>query len=137
MIVGSFNILFKVVIIMPKYETTMKIKPRRDNYLKVHGVRAVLELVFYRAKDSDIVERALEFLTHVKERRKARRPFLTSEWESYLTEKDLTQSQYYNVYSRLLGAGLIRVERRKVVDCEDYSSFLSEVATIWDRWRAI
>jgi len=122
---------------MPKYETTLKIKPRRENYLKANGIRAIFELIFYRAGDSDIVERALEFLEYLKERRKARKPFMNSEWESYMAEKGLTQSQYYSVYSRLLGAGLIRVETGKVVDCEDFSSFLGEVATIWDRWRAI
>jgi len=122
---------------MPKYETTLKVKPRRENYLRVNGIRAVLELLFYRARDTDIVERALEFLEYVKERRKSRRPFLNSEWETYMEMKGLTQSQYYSVYSRLLGAGLIRVERGQVCDCEDFSSFLGEVATIWDRWRAI
>ena len=120
---------------MAKYETTLKIKPGREEYLRANGLDAILELLFYKA-DLTMIQRARAFLEYVKERRKGKKPYLRSEWEDYLKKENLTQGQYYSFYNRLLGAGLIRIDRGQVYDSEEFATFFSTIMAIWNAWRA-
>jgi len=121
---------------MKEIEKSAKIKVKKGEFPE--GIQELMENIFW--KESSLAKRALEFLRHVKRWDRKGSPYKVSEWESYCTRKDLSQSSYHNMLKRLRRAGMVKKEYNKVEGeheiklSRDFSDQLYQMGEIWDKF---
>ena len=88
----------------------------------VKTVDGLLHSLFW--KQPQLAGKACELLDYIKEWGRSETPYRVSQWETYCTRNNLTQSQYHNILKRLRRAGLII--KRYNNTAKDHELFLSE-----------
>lgn len=116
-----------------KTETTIKLKPRREDILIGKGLDGIFDLVFYRKPSLGII--ATKFVEDVIRRQKEANAISISEWHDWIRENRVTQGQFYSVINKLTGIGMIRRERGQYSVSNDFSRTLNMMADIWDARR--
>ncbi len=116
-----------------KTETTIKIKPRRDDLLIGKGLEGIFDLLFYRKPSLGLL--ALKFVEYVISRQKLGTPMNISEWQQWIKENDVSQKQFYNITNKLTGVGMLRKEEGVYICSNDFSRTLNMMADIWDARR--
>jgi hypothetical protein len=101
---------------------------------KVDNVDDLLKQLFW--KEPQLPAKARELLDYIKEWGRSETPYRVSQWGTYCTRNNLTQSQYHNILRRLRRAGLITKKYNKAVG--DHELFLSdELAQQLDAMSAV
>jgi len=91
-------------------------------------------------KDPAIAPKAKQLLDYIKEWGRSETPYRVSQWETYCTRNNITQSSYHNILRRLKRAGLIEKKYNPAVGDHElclttrFSTQLNKYAKIWDEY---
>ena len=119
---------------MKKIEKSAKIRIKIGNFPQ--EITDLMEAIFW--KDPNLAKVALTFLEHIKEWGRKGLPYKVTEWKSYCTRKNLSQSTYHNMLKRLRRVGMIKKvynEGEKVHEIKlssDFSNYLFALERGWD-----
>lgn len=86
-------------------------------------------------QDNNTADRGQKFLMMVEERSKSGNPIRIEEWESIMKELDVGRSSFYAMRNKLLGAGLIRIQKGEINLSGIFSIDLMDIAKWW--WTAV
>ena len=118
----------------PRTATTLKVRSKSE-YAISHSRNPYHELMLRLFQEEATAERGGRFLTLVEERQKSGSPLKTREWESLLTELNVSRSALYAMRNKLLGAGLITNKGGEYRLSGMFSRDLTDMARWW--WTAV
>jgi hypothetical protein len=118
----------------PRTATTLKVRSKSE-YAISHSRNPYHELMLRLFQEEATAERGGRFLTLVEERQKSGSPLKTREWESLLTELNVSRSAFYAMRNKLLGAGLITNKGGEYRLSGMFSRDLTDMARWW--WTAV
>ena len=118
----------------PRTATTLKVRSKSE-YAISHSRNPYHELMLRLFQEEATAERGGRFLTLVEERQKSGSPLKTREWETLLTELNVSRSAFYAMRNKLLGAGLITNKGGEYRLSGMFSRDLTDMARWW--WTAV
>ncbi len=118
-----------------KNEATIKLKPRREKFLRARGLPGLFELVFYRKPSLSLL--AMKVVNYLEYRQRNGDPMRVSEWRAWVLENGTTQRQFYDVLNKLAGLGMVRKEEGRYRVVGDFSNSLRAMADLWESRSAL
>jgi len=86
-------------------------------------------------QDNKTADRGQKFLMMVEERDKSGNPMRIEEWETLIKEFGIGRSSFYAMRNKLLGAGLIRIQKKEIKLSGLFSLDLMDMSRWW--WTAV
>ncbi len=114
--------------------TTLKIRSKSE-YAISRSRDPYHELMLRLFQEEATAERGRRFLILVEERQKSGSPLKTREWQSLLSELNVSRSAFYAMRNKLLGAGLITNKGGEYRLSGMFSRDLTDMARWW--WTAV
>ena len=117
-------------------KTSTSIIVRSDKSARITQSRdPLLELMRRIFRKEETAMTAVKFITMIEERQKGGDPLTVDEWESIIKELNVGRSSFYSMRNKLVGAGLITVQKGEYRLSGIFSKDLVDMAMWW--WTAI
>lgn len=118
----------------PRTATTIKVRSKAE-YMISHSRDPYHELMLRLFQDETTATRGRKFLTLVEERQKEKKALKTKEWRQTMENLDVSRSAFYAMRNKLLGAGLITIQKGEYRLSGTFSRDLADMARWW--WTAV
>ncbi len=113
--------------------TSILIRSKQEKEIK--NIRDLLYLIFNNPKvrlenPENMSMKAEEFLNLCRDRKAE-----VTRWRENWELLEITKSQYYNMLTKLIGAGLIERKEGLYVPSRNFTRYLYRLEEIWEDWR--